>query len=182
VVLWVGIVGGFNFTMLPGYAARLGLSATDVGLIYLVYGGATALSNIYFGRQADRGRRKTLIFAGCLMGAMAFAFLPLAASLAQAAVLFAALGTGLGISSPAAAALIADTTCAMRRGEIFGIFNTARMAGVVIGPLVAGLTADAYGIGGTLAAFEVIAVAVTLSTLMARDPLQAFRIAPPSAP
>ena len=173
VVLWVGIVGGFNFTMLPGYAAGLGLSATDVGLIYLVYGGTTALSNIYFGRQADRGRRKILIFAGCLAGAIAFAFLPLASNLAQVAVLFAALGSGLGVGNPAAAALIADTTCSSRRGEIFGIFNTSRMSGVVVGPLVAGLTADAYGVNGALAIFVAIAAAVTLLTLVVREPRQA---------
>jgi DHA1 family multidrug resistance protein-like MFS transporter len=172
VVLWVGIVGGFNFTMLPGYAAGLGLSATDVGLIYLVYGGTTALSNIYFGRQADRGRRKILIFAGCLAGAIAFAFLPLASNLAQVAVLFAALGAGLGVGNPAAAALIVDTTCATRRGEIFGIFNTSRMSGVVVGPLVAGLTADAYGVNGALAVFVAIAAAVTMLTLAVREPLQ----------
>ena len=170
VVLWVGIVGGFNYTMLPGYAAGLGLSATDVGMIYLVYGGSTALSNIYFGHQADRGRRKILIFAGCLAGAIAFAFLPHASNLVQVAILFAALGSGLGVGNPAAAALIADTTCTSRRGEIFGIFNTSRMAGVVIGPLVAGLTADAYGVNGALAVFVVIAAAVTLFTLAVREP------------
>jgi len=60
VVLWAGVVGGFNFTMLPSFAAGLGLNATDVGIIYLVYGGSTALFNIYFGRQADRGTRKNL--------------------------------------------------------------------------------------------------------------------------
>jgi DHA1 family multidrug resistance protein-like MFS transporter len=173
VVLWVGVVGGFNFTMLPGYAAGLGLSAIDVGLIYLVYGGTTALSNVYFGRRADRGRRKILIVSGCLAGAIAFAFLPLASNLAQVAVLFAALGSGLGVGNPAAAALIADTTCSSRRGEIFGIFNTSRMSGVVVGPLVAGLTADVWGVNGALAVFVVIAAAVTMLTLTVREPLRA---------
>jgi DHA1 family multidrug resistance protein-like MFS transporter len=142
-------------------------------LIYLVYGGTTLLSNIYFGHKADRGRRKILIFSGCLAGAIAFAFLPLATNLAQVAVLFAALGSGLGVGNPAAAALIADTTCSSRRGEIFGIFNTSRMSGVVVGPLVAGLTADAYGVNGDLAIFVAIAAAVTLLALAVREPLRA---------
>jgi len=170
VVFWSGVVGGFNFAMLPSYAAGLGLSATDVGLIYLAYGGTTALSNIYFGRQSDRGRRKLLIFSGCLAGAIAFAFLPQAVGLIQVVLLFAAMGTGLGASSPAAAALIADTSCTSRRGETYGIFNTARMSGVVVGPLVAGLTADAYGVNGAVVAFVVMAAAVTLFTLTVREP------------
>lgn len=172
VVLWAGIVGGFNYTMLPGYASRLGFSATDVGLIYLAYGGSTALSNIYFGRQADRGRRKLLIFAGCLAGAVSFAALSMAASLPQVVILFAGIGTGLGMGSPAAAALIADTTCGSRRGEIYGIFNTSRMSGVVVGPLVAGLTADAYGVSGAVTAFVAIAVGVTLLSLLVREPVR----------
>jgi DHA1 family multidrug resistance protein-like MFS transporter len=39
VVMWVGIVGGFNITMLPSYSSRIGLSTIEIGLIYMVYGG-----------------------------------------------------------------------------------------------------------------------------------------------
>jgi len=169
VVLWSGVVGGFNFTMLPAYASSLGFKAADVGVIYLVYGGCTALFNIYFGRQADRGRRKALIFTGCLAGAVGFVFLPMAHSLLQVSVLFAVLGMGLGMANPAAAALIADTTSAARRGEVYGIFNTARMAGVVIGPLIAGFAADIEGVGGAVYAFIILAVVITLESLIIRE-------------
>ena len=169
VVLWTGVVGGFNFTMLPGFAAGLGFNATDVGIIYLVYGGSTALFNVYFGRQADRGTRKKLIFAGCLVGAVSFAFLPLVDAMIPVTFLFAGLGMGLGMASPAAAALIADTTSAARRGEVYGIFNTARMSGVVIGPLIAGLTADLHGVDGSIYAFTLLAIAITLGTLIVRE-------------
>jgi MFS family permease len=59
----------------------------------------------------------------------------------------------MGIGNPATSAIIADATCTSRRGEIFGLFNTSRMMGVVIGPLIAGMTADAYGINGAILAF-----------------------------
>ena len=169
VVLWAGVVGGFNFTMLPSFAAGLGFNATDVGIIYLVYGGSTALFNIYFGRQADKGTRKRLIFTGCLVGAVSFAFLSLADALIPITLLFAGLGMGLGMASPAAAALIADTTCVARRGEVYGIFNTARMSGVVIGPLIAGLTADLHGVDGCIYVFTLLAIAITLGTLFVRE-------------
>ena len=162
-------MGGFNFTMLPAYAANLGLSITDVGLIYLVYGGSTAISNIYFGNQADRGRRKLLIFTGCLAGLVSFALLLRAETMIQVVILFLGLGTGLGMSSPAAAAIIADTTCAARRGEIYGIFNTARMSGVVAGPLIAGGTADLHGVDGAILVFTLLAAAIVLGTLIIQD-------------
>jgi len=171
VVLWAGVVGGFIFTMLPSLAAQLGLSTLQVGLLYLVYGGTTAISNIYFGGQADKGQRKILITVGCLAGAISFALLTLSSGLLQTSLVMAALGTGLGIGNPAAAALIADTTCGSRRGEIFGLFNTARMAGVVIGPLFAGLFADTYGLASTVVVFSALALAVALSTLLVRDPI-----------
>jgi len=170
VVLWMGIVGGFNFTMLPSYASTIGLSTMEVGLLYLVYGGTMAVSNVYFGRQADRGKRKRLIIISCLLGTISFALLIFAGGLLQALILLAALGLGMGVGNPAAAALIADTTCADRRGEIFGIFNTARMTGVVIGPLIAGLTADMYGITGCMFAFTAIAILITLNTMLVREP------------
>ncbi len=169
VVLWAGVVGGFNFTMLPSYAAGLGFNATDVGIIYLIYGGSTALFNIYFGRQADRGAKKRLIFTGCLLGALSFAALPLANGMITVTLLFAGLGMGLGMANPAAAALIADTTNASRRGEVYGIFNTARMSGVVIGPLIAGLTADLHGVEGSVRAFTLLAIAITIVTLSVRE-------------
>ena len=169
VVLWAGVVGGFNFTMLPSFAAGLGFNAVDVGIIYLVYAGSTAIFNIYFGHQADLGTRKKLIFTGCLAGAVSFAFLPHADTMILVTLLFAGLGMGLGMASPAAAALIADTTCPARRGEVYGIFNTARMAGVVMGPLIAGMTADVHGIDGTVYAFTILAIAITLGTLIVRE-------------
>ena len=170
VVMWTGIVGGFNITLLPSYASTIGLSTTQVGLLYLDYAGISAISNIYFGRAADRGRRKLLVFGGCLTGMISFFLLLWASSLSQVLVLMALIGLSLGIGNPAAAAMIADTTCQSRRGEIFGIFNTSRMSGVVIGPLVAGLMADLYGVDGTIIAFTGISAAITLGTLIIREP------------
>jgi len=101
---------------------------------------------------------------------ISFFLLLWASSLSQVLVLMALIGLSLGIGNPAAAAMIADTTCQSRRGEIFGIFNTSRMSGVVIGPLVAGLMADLYGVDGTIIAFTGISAAITLGTLIIREP------------
>lgn len=170
VVMWAGLVGGFNLTILPSFAAGLGSTATGVGLIYLAYGGSTALFNIYFGRRADRGSRRLLIFTGCLEGAVSFALLSAADSLIDVVLLFAGLGMGLGMAGPAAAAIIAETTSADRRGEVYGIFNTSRMAGVVAGPLMTGVAADSYGVRGSVAAFTVLAAATALIALLVREP------------
>ncbi len=99
------------------------------------------------------------------------AMLLLATNLLEVAFLYAALGLGLGMGSPAAAALVADATCTSRRGEIFGLFNTARMLGIVAGPLIAGSTADVYGVCGAISAFTIISGVIALTTLGIKDPL-----------
>lgn len=171
IVTMVGMVGGFNFTLLPSLGSKLGLSTVDIGFIYLDYAGAMTLSNIYFGRVADRGRRKLLITGGSLAAVSSLAMLLLATNLLEVAFLYAALGLGLGMGSPAAAALVADATCTSRRGEIFGLFNTARMLGIVAGPLIAGSTADVYGVFGAISAFTIISGVIALTTLGIKDPL-----------
>jgi MFS transporter, DHA1 family, multidrug resistance protein len=171
IVTTVGMVGGFNFTLLPSFGSRLGLSTVDIGFIYLDYAGAMTISNIYFGRVADRGRRKLLITGGSLAGAASLALLLFASNLLEVALLYAILGIGLGMGSPAAASLVADATCISRRGEIFGIFNTARMLGIVVGPLIAGSMADVYGVYGAIAAFTLLSGTIAISTLGIKDPL-----------
>ncbi len=44
------------------------------------------------------------------------------------------------------------------------------MMGVVVGPLIAGLAADSYGISSTVAAFAIIAMLVTASAMAAIEP------------
>ncbi len=171
IVTTVGMVGGFNFTLLPSFGSRLGLSTVDIGFIYLDYAGAMTISNIYFGRVADRGRRKLLITGGSLAGAASLALLLFASNLLEVALLYAILGIGLGMGSPAAASLVADATSISRRGEIFGIFNTARMLGIVVGPLIAGSMADVYGVYGAVAAFTLLSGTIAISTLGIKDPL-----------
>jgi MFS family permease len=96
--MWTGIVGSFNLQpLLPSYALHSGVSTTEVGQLYQDYAGITAISNIHFGKAADRGRRKLILFVGCLAGLVAFILLPNASGLFQVLVLTALIGLGMGI-------------------------------------------------------------------------------------
>jgi hypothetical protein len=44
------------------------------------------------------------------------------------------------------------------------------MSGVVIGPMIAGLLADLYGVNGSILAFTGISAAITLGSLIIREP------------
>jgi MFS family permease len=43
------------------------------------------------------------------------------------------------------------------------------MSGVVIGPLIAGFTADLHGVEGSVRAFTLLAIIITLATLFVRE-------------
>ncbi len=169
VVMLPGIIGGFNMTLLPELALSVGIDVSQIGLLYLAYAGSNAVSNIYFGRAADLGHRRLLITGGCIGCAIGFSALGHGLGLIPQLIAFLILGLSSGMCTPAAAVIVADVTSPERRGEIFGIFNTSRMLGVVIGPIIAGLTADLSGIGGALAVFFVVTLLISISTMSLRD-------------
>jgi len=170
VVMWAGITAGFIMTLLPSYAGGLGLSGLGIGVLYFSFGIATALSNIYFGEVSDGGPRRALILAGCLLGALSFLLLAQTRGGISLLAAMAGLGLGSGMSNPAASAMVADVSSPARRGEIFGVFNTFRMGGAVLGALVAGLTADVYGIDGSIVAFLIIAALIAAGSAAIREP------------
>lgn len=169
VVMWSGVMGSFNLTLLPSLASSVGLSISEVGFLYMAYGGSSAVCNVYFGRQADRGRRKLLIFIGCAAVTVSFSLFSWATTTASMMFVLMMLGFGSGMATPAATAIVANVTDPGKRGEIFGIFNTARMMGVVIGPLLAGFAADAHGVFGALYIFLALAASITLLSLVIRE-------------
>jgi DHA1 family multidrug resistance protein-like MFS transporter len=65
--------------------------------------------------------------------------------------------------------VVSYVTSPERRGEIFGIFNTSRMLGVVIGPIIAGLTADLGGLEGAITAFLAVSLMISAMTLSLRE-------------
>lgn len=169
VVMLPGLIGGFNMTLLPELALSVGVGVYHLGILYLAYAGSNALSNIYFGRAADIGHRRLLISGGCLGCALGFAALGHGPGLLPQLFAMALLGLSSGMCTPAAAVVVSDVTSPERRGEIFGIFNTSRMLGVVIGPIIAGLTADLSGLGGALMAFLAVTLMISAMTLSLRD-------------
>jgi DHA1 family multidrug resistance protein-like MFS transporter len=169
-VMWIGLIMGFNMTLLPNFAGNLGFSSTEIGFLYLAFAGTTAISNVYFGYVSDKGWRRLLIVGGAVSGAVSFLLLAGVSSPYPFFLVMAVMGFGSGMSNPASSATIADITVSSRRGEIFGIFNTARMMGVVIGPLIAGLTAEFFGIHGSILSFFVIALIATIVSLFIREP------------
>ena len=103
-----------------------------------------------------------MLLAGGVLSTAAMVVLVLPASLATYLVAMVLLGLGAGLLGPAPAAVVGDVVQG-RGGSVVALFQMAGDAGVVIGPLLAGLLADQVGYG---AAFAVTGLVLGMATLL----------------
>jgi sugar phosphate permease len=121
---------------------ELGLSATQLGVVFSAFGYPYLLCQIFGGWIGDRfGPRRTLFVCG-LIWASATILTGLAASLTMLFVMRVALGIGEGATFPVATRAMQSWTPAGRRGFAQGITHAfARFGNAVTPPIVAWLIA-----------------------------------------
>ncbi len=148
---------GMLLPILPSFAETyLGFSPTQYSLLLLLGGGCTVLGLIPMGRLTDRFGQRFFLTAGFLCFGLALYALTLHPAAPLAMVWALALGLSYSAVLPAWNALLAAHVPPAQRGLGWGIFSTMEGLGGVIGPLVGGLVAAAYGeplIVGIAAAF-----------------------------
>ena len=154
-VLLLGLVSLLNDTaseliypLLPVFlTTTLGASPAVIGLIEGAADGLASILKYFAGSWSDRAsRRKPLIVTGYALAAGSRALI--AAAAAWPAVLAARLvdRTGKGMRSAPRDALISDVTAADQRGRAFGFHRALDHTGAVLGPLLAVLLLQAFGL------------------------------------
>ena len=125
-----GVVSGGTFGLAP---------ALITGIILSAYGFFNSALQPFAGNASDRtGRRRVFVIFGLLVLTLAnFAY-----SLVDSygTILLVRIGQGLGVAFtiPATIALVNELSTDEGRGGSMGVFNTFRMVGFGIGPVVAG--------------------------------------------
>ena len=140
------------FVLIPLYVAALPAPAfpwpetVRVGVLISVFGLVNAVLEPVFGAFIDRaGRTKPFILAGLVMMAIATLGFLFAVRYTDLLFLRTLQGIGVGVTVPAALALMVTASTKSTRGGAMGIYTTSRMLGLGIGPLIGGLLYDAYG-------------------------------------
>ena len=142
-VIWIGF-GGL-LPVLPIYFASQGVDLATLGLVIAAWPAARLVSEPVFGWLADRTARVPLMVVG-LVAAGVFGALPLVWTGPIAFVLLrAGAGLGAAIYDPAARGYLTDATPPERRGEAFGLYGAAQMAGLLVGPSIGALGAAQFG-------------------------------------
>ncbi len=140
------------FVVLPLFVAKLPAPAVPwpetvrVGFLISVFGLVNAFLEPVAGAFIDRvGRTKPFILAGLVMMAVATLGFLLARRYTDLLILRSLQGIGVGVTVPAALALMVTASRKSTRGGSMGIYTTSRMLGLGIGPLIGGLLFDRFG-------------------------------------
>ena len=161
-ILWLGF--GALLPVLPLYITEQGVDTATLGWIVAAWPAARLLGEPAFGWLADRGDKRLLMLAGLLATAIVVP-MPLVVTGVPAFLLTRALaGLATAAYDPAARAYILDATPPGERGAAFGLYGSAQMGGLLLGPAFGGVGA-ALG-GGYVFPFIFCSVAVVVAAVV----------------
>ncbi len=165
-IVWLGF--GALLPIMPLYFTAHGVGLEMLGVVVAAWPAARLVGEPVFGWLADRTRRVPLMVAGNL-GAAVFLFLPLViVGPVPFAILRALAGLATALYDPAARGYITDCTPPDRRGEAFGMYGAAQMAGLLLGPAIGGIGSAAFGGIGFIFVFGAISSVVAAAAIAFR--------------
>jgi MFS transporter, FSR family, fosmidomycin resistance protein len=142
----------------------------------MVFQAAASLSQLAFGRLADRGHARALLVAGPLVSAAVLSLMGLVHHQALLAVVLVLGGLGVAAFHPPGA-MVAHTAGRSRPGTAMAVFVTSGSIGFALSPLLVANAAGRFGLEST-AWFMLPGIACAL--LFARA-VPALPLAPPRA-
>ncbi|MEI2719755.1 MAG: MFS transporter [Gemmatimonadales bacterium] len=170
--VFIDVIGfGMVLPLLPSYAARMGGTPGNIGLLVASYSAIQFILAPLWGRVSDRiGRRPVLLIglAGSVASYLVFAF----ANSLPLLLLSRILDGGSGATINVAQAYLADETTPEKRTKAMGMVGAAFGLGFIVGPILGGITS---AIGTTLPG--IIAAVITAINLGL-----AWRVLPESVP
>lgn len=169
-VTQAGLVNNLNdglaWGMFPLVFAAAGLSLERIGMLAALYPAVWGIAQLFTGPLSDRLGRKNLIAGGMWVQAVGIAIIALGSSFpvfASGAVL---LGLGTAMVYPTLLAAVGDVAHPSWRASAIGIYRLWRDLGYAVGAIVAGIVADAVGLGGALLAVAALTFASGLVTAL----------------
>jgi MFS family permease len=169
----VGLVNNLNdgmaWGLFPLVFAAAGMSLRQIGMLAAIYPAVWGISQIYTGALSDRIGRKWLIVGGMWVQAAGIMVTALTTEFVHFALAAVLLGVGTAMVYPTLLATIGDVAHPAWRASAVGVYRLWRDLGYAVGALLAGITADLFGL---TAAICLIAVLTMISGAAAAGRMQ----------
>ena len=137
---------GMAWGLFPLVFAAAGMDLAQVGLLAAIYPATWGLGQLATGALSDRTGRKPLIVWGMWIQAAGIGVVTMAHAFAGFVIGAVLLGIGTAMVYPTLLAAIGDVAHPSWRASAVGVYRLWRDLGYAIGALLAGLTADAFGL------------------------------------
>ncbi len=138
---------GILISFLPLLATQVvGVSATEVGILFTIYGITTMLMSIPMGMLADRIGKKILMTLGLVILGAAMTGIAFSHSYAWLIVFVTTSGLGIATFSPAALGMVSDSVPAKWQSTAMGIYGAfGENIGIIAGASLGGFIWTAWG-------------------------------------
>ena len=154
---------GMAWGLFPLFFIAAGMNMQQIGTLAAVYPATWGIGQLFTGAWSDRVGRRWLIACGMWVQALGIALVIMARGFAGFAAGGALLGVGTAMVYPTLLAAIGDVAHPSWRASSVGVYRLWRDLGYAVGALLAGVTADAFGLP---AAMWVVAALTFVSGLV----------------
>jgi MFS family permease len=141
---------GMAWGLFPLVFAAAGLQLEAIGALAALYPATWAVCQLGTGSLSDSLGRKPLIAAGMWVQAVGLGLVALTASAVGFAIAGMLLGVGTAMVYPALLAAVGDVAEPSWRASAVGVYRFWRDLGYAVGAVLAGLTADAFGVNAAI--------------------------------
>lgn len=165
---------GIILTIYPAFLNDSGMSATDILILYFVFGISRVVSLAFAGKLA-RKTSQTLI-AGTIAVSIGLAISMVADSIITFGIALVLMGFGFSIFFPLTLEIILSKTRKKISGKIIGAFETVFGMGWAIGPTIGGPITQSFGNEAPYLVFCIIGFVVALFAICVRKKLEPQKI------
>ena len=131
--------------LLPIYGHRIGLSASEIGMILGTFGVALLLVRSLMAHLVTRSSEERVLAASLVLAAGVCLLFPFVTSFAALLAISFVLGLGLGCGSPLSMMLAYNRAPAGRSGEAMGLRQMVNKGTEILVPFVFGSLSTAFG-------------------------------------
>jgi MFS family permease len=169
---------GMAWGLFPLVFASTGLNIAEIGVLAALYPATWGVAQLATGAWSDRTGRKPLIVWGMWLQALAIGVIASVATFTGFMAGGVLLGIGTAMVYPTLLAAIGDVAHPAWRASAVGIYRFWRDLGYAIGALLAGLTADAFGLPAAM--WLIAALTFASGALSAQRMTETLRVSSPS--